>query len=173
MSVTYVMGVSGSGKSTVAQAMADTLGAVFLEGDDFHPPENVAHMAAGKPLTDAMRAPWLDRLSAAAREAAKSADVVVSCSGLKAAYRARLAGPGVVMVMLTGDAATLRDRMEARTEHYMPAALLESQLDTLELPGPEETGVVCVDTDAPREKVLKRALSARATLLRAPAQPRK
>ncbi|MGC8202758.1 gluconokinase [Aliiroseovarius sp. PTFE2010] len=173
MTITYVMGVSGVGKSTVAKAMARQLGARLLEGDDYHPAENIARMSAGKPLTDAMRVPWLATVRAAAEQAAARGDVVVACSGLKAAYRALLAGPDVVMVMLTGDAQTIRARMAARTDHYMPGALLDSQLATLELPEAGEPGVICVDADAPPDKVLQRAMSARATLLRTRAQPRK
>ena len=173
MSITYVMGVSGSGKSTVASAMARALGAQMLEGDDFHPPQNVAHMAAGQPLTDAMRKPWLAALRAAAEKAAGKGDVIVSCSGLKAAYRAQLASPDVVMVMLTGAPATLQARMTAREGHFMPTSLLTSQLDTLELPGPSEPAVARIDIDAPPDTVLQRALNARETLLHAAAQARK
>ncbi len=137
--VFVVMGVSGSGKSTVAAALAEHLGCDFAEGDALHPPENVAKMAAGEPLTDADRWPWLDTVAAwlNARVAAGQSGVV-SCSALKRIYRDRLRGDRVVFVYLRGDRATIAARLADRTDHFMPAALLDSQFATLESPSADE-----------------------------------
>lgn len=133
-----VMGVSGTGKSTVGAALADALGVPFVEGDDLHPAANVAKMAAGIPLTDADRAPWLDAVAAALDR-----PVVVACSALKRRYRDRLreAAPGLALVYLHGTAELLAARMEGREGHFMPTALLQSQLDTLEEPAPDEDAI--------------------------------
>jgi carbohydrate kinase (thermoresistant glucokinase family) len=141
-----VMGVSGSGKSTLGRMIAARLGIEFLDGDDFHSAENVAKMAAGTPLTDDDRAPWLDRLAGilAARRAEGKA-IVLACSSLRRRYRDRLrAGSPLVFVYIAGDASVFGPRMAAREGHFMPAALLESQLRTLEPPGPDED-VITID----------------------------
>jgi carbohydrate kinase (thermoresistant glucokinase family) len=134
--IALVMGVSGSGKTTVGKALAKRLGWRFVEGDDFHPPQNVAKMASGRPLDDADRWPWFDRIVAemkrlnAAREHA-----VIACSALKAAYRERLAeGGDMRLVYLKGDAATIAARLAHRSGHFMPPSLLPSQLATLQEP---------------------------------------
>jgi len=137
--IIVLMGVSGCGKSVVGAALARALGVVFVEGDEFQPPENVAKMASGVPLTDGDRAPWLDRV---AREIAalhaSGSDAVVACSALRAAYRERLASrvpPGTVrFVHLAGDRETIAARLAARRHRYMPASLLASQFATLEPP---------------------------------------
>lgn len=131
-----VMGVSGSGKTTVGAALADALGLRFVDGDALHPVANVAKMAAGIPLDDADRAPWLDAIGAVLAEG----PVVVACSALKRAYRDRLraAAPGLQLVFLDGSPALLASRMSARPGHFMPTSLLDSQLATLERPGPDE-----------------------------------
>jgi gluconokinase len=133
-----VMGVSGTGKSTIGVALADALGIPFVEGDDLHPEANVAKMAAGIPLTDADRAPWLDRIAAEL-----GSPVVVACSALKRAYRDRLreAAPDLALVYLHGTAELLAARVEGREGHFMPTALLQSQLDTLEEPAPDEDAI--------------------------------
>jgi gluconokinase len=133
-----VMGVSGTGKSTVGVALAAALGIPFVEGDDLHPEANVAKMAAGIPLTDADRAPWLDLIAA---ELARP--VVVACSTLTRAYRDRLrqAAPDLALVYLHGTAELLAARVEGREGHFMPTALLESQLATLEVPAPDEEAI--------------------------------
>ena len=128
--IVVVMGVSGSGKSTVGRALAERMDWPFLDADDFHPAANVAKMRAGMPLTDDDRWPWLDRL---AREMAaindRSEDAVLACSALKQAYRDALARAGDVrFVFLKGDHATIAPRLAARAGHYMPASLLASQL---------------------------------------------
>ena len=131
--IAVVMGVSGSGKTTIGEALARALGWRFLDADDYHPPQNVAKMAAGQPLDDADRAPWLDRLNAMLRG---EADTVLACSALKERYRRRL-GEGVARiewVYLKGDYELIRSRLAQRRHRYMPASLLESQFAALEPP---------------------------------------
>ena len=131
-----VMGVSGAGKSTVGALLAERLGATFADGDAFHPPENVAKMAAGTPLTDEDRWPWLDRVADVLRVIeAKGGNAVLACSALKAIYRERLAHAGDVrFVHLCGDQAVIAARLALRKHKYMPASLLASQYATLEAP---------------------------------------
>ena len=130
--IVVVMGVSGCGKSTVGALLAQRLGAEFLDADEYHPPENVARMAAGMPLSDADRRPWLERLNAALRE---KKNAVLACSALKESYRKILAeGLDCRFVHLRGPIELIRERMAQRQHRYMPAALLESQFATLEAP---------------------------------------
>jgi gluconokinase len=141
-----VMGVSGCGKSTIGALLAGRLGVPFLDGDDFHPAANKEKMAAGTPLTDEDRAPWLDRIGgllAGALPAGPSGPAVVACSALKRRYRdvLRSHAPGVVFVHLAGDAGTIAGRLEARSHEFMPGTLLASQLATLEALGPDEAHV--------------------------------
>jgi gluconokinase len=138
-----VMGVSGSGKSTVAVELARELGWEFAEGDDFHPPRNVEKMRAGTPLTDEDRWPWLRDLAAWIGEHERAGrSVVVTCSALQRSYRDLLRDghPSVWFAHVTADPAVLRERVEQRTGHYMPSSLLESQLATLEPLQPDEPG---------------------------------
>jgi gluconokinase len=134
--IVIVMGVSGSGKSTVGAALAESLGWPMLDADDLHPAENVAKMAAGIALTDDDRWPWLDRIVVEVRRLAASAgNVVVACSALKQIYRDRLVQAGDVrFVHLRGTPATIAARLAARRHRYMPATLLDSQIATLEPP---------------------------------------
>lgn len=136
-----VMGVAGCGKSTIGRALASHLGSLFADGDDFHPEENVRKMRAGIPLEDADRLPWLSRLNHWLRkEAAKEGPPpVLACSALKQAYREQLATglAHLQFIYLKADMVLLSQRMEARKNHFMPRSLLESQLATLEEPGPE------------------------------------
>jgi gluconokinase len=138
--IVVVMGVSGSGKTVVGQALASALGWPFIEGDDYHPPANVAKMAAGTPLDDDDRWPWYDRLAAEmAAILAGGGNAVLACSALKQSYRDRLARvakkPGDVrFVHLKGDYDTIATRLATRQHRYMPASLLGSQLATLEDP---------------------------------------
>ena len=133
-----VMGVSASGKSAVGEQLADRLGVAYVDADDLHPQANVDKMSAGIPLDDADRWPWLDAV--AARLA--GGPVVIACSARKRAYRDRLrqAAPETVFVHLTGDRAVLEDRIADREGHFMPASLLQSQLDTLEDLSSDEAG---------------------------------
>ncbi len=135
-----VMGVSGSGKSTVSALLAAAIGAVFADGDSFHPPANVEKMRAGIPLTDADRAPWLRAIAAWLDQRTAQDPGVVACSALRRAYRDVLIGvrTDVALVYLDGDHALIAERQAARVGHYMPASLVESQFATLEPPGPDE-----------------------------------
>jgi gluconokinase len=142
-----VMGVSGSGKTTVAERLAGKLGWRFIEGDRLHPPANVEKMRQGIPLTDADRAPWLDRIGEELKRwAAEGGSGVMTCSALKRAYRdhIRLARPDVRFVYLKGSEALIKSRVAARHHEYMPASLLHSQFEALEEPSPDEL-VVTVD----------------------------
>jgi carbohydrate kinase (thermoresistant glucokinase family) len=155
-----VMGVCGCGKSSVGRRVAEALGLRYLEGDDFHPAVNVAKMASGTPLTDADRAGWLDTLADALADPAPPNGVVLSCSALKRAYRDRLrrAAPGLRIVHLHGSAELLAQRLAQRRDHYMPPALLPSQLATLEPPGADE-GALVLDIGAPLDALVAQALA--------------
>lgn len=137
-----VMGVSGSGKSTVGWLLARRLDVAFVDADGLHPPANVAKMTAGEPLTDADRLPWLRAV--AAELAAAPAGAVVACSALRRRYRdvLRDGAPGVTFVHLDGSRDVLAARLAARLDHFMPASLLDSQLATLEPLDADEAGVV-------------------------------
>ena len=159
MSVHVVaMGVSGSGKSTVAEGVVDRTGWVFAEADAFHPQANIDKMSQGIPLTDEDRWPWLHELAAwMAEHAARGEDTVITCSALKRTYRDVLradvaalgAGHRVVFAHLDGSAEVIAERLEGRQGHFMPASLLQSQIDTLEDLEPDEDGVVLDLTAAP------------------------
>lgn len=134
--ILVVMGVSGSGKSTVAKLLAEEVGGAFLEGDEFHPEENLRKMKKGIPLTDLDRAPWLEALSQAIAELPQGRQVV-SCSALKKAYRdvLRAGGRGRIrFIYLRGERPLLLERIKGRRGHFMPADLLDSQLADLEPP---------------------------------------
>jgi gluconokinase len=150
--VIVLMGVSGSGKTTVGKLLAQALGAEFAEGDAYHPPQNVEKMRRGIPLEDADRWPWLERLNVEIdRWLAAGKTVVLACSALKQSYRDVLANgrPGVRFVHLEGDKELLRRRLNRRQGHYMPASLLDSQLAALE---PPADGVT-VDVDGMPEAI--------------------
>ena len=146
--VFVVMGVAGSGKSTLGRQLAASFGCSFFDADDFHPAANVARMAAGLPLDDALRGPWLARLRALlAGHLARGAPAVLACSALKRAYREQLSGGDarVVFIFLDGSYELVRARLAARSGHFMPEGLLRSQFATLEPPGPDEALVVGID----------------------------
>ncbi|SER70946.1 gluconate kinase, SKI family [Tranquillimonas rosea] len=149
-----VTGICGSGKSTIAQHLAHRLGAAFVEGDDHHPPENVKAMSSGTPLSDEMRAPWLDALAAAATELQAVGDVVITCSALKRRYRDRLARDlnNIVLVHLTAPRPVIEERMSAR-EHFMPTGLIDSQIAALELPAEDERPIT-IDVSGSLEDIL-------------------
>lgn len=169
--VAVVMGVAGTGKSTVGELLADELGVPYAEADAFHPPANIAKMSAGAPLGDRDREPWLDAIGAWAAEHA-AVGGVVSCSALKRAYRDRLrvAAPGVFFVHLTGDRSLIAARLEQRRDHFMPSALLDSQFATLEPLQPDEGGVAVPVTDDPRT-IAAQAAAALRRLSAAPSTP--
>lgn len=150
--IIVMMGVSGSGKTTIARGVAERLGWKLVEGDSFHPPANVAKMAAGTPLTDEDRWPWL-RAIAHEIDAmrAQGVSAVVACSALKRAYRAILLGdrPDVMLVYLQGSQQLIAGRLVARKGHFMPPALLDSQFATLEEPGADEHPIVVSIAPAP------------------------
>ena len=160
--IVVLMGVSGSGKSTIGAALAAALGWRLIDADDLHPPQNVARMAAGIPLTDDDRWPWLDRIVDALRRAtAEGTNVVLACSALKQRYRDRLAQAGDVhFVHLRGDPQTISARLATRHHRYMPAALLESQFATLEAPGDAIDVDITMSVDAQVAAIIE-ALSAR------------
>ena len=152
--VLVIMGVAGSGKTTVAGLLAERLGWDRQEGDELHPAANVAKMASGQPLTDDDRWPWLDRVAAWIDDhRAQGRPGVITCSALKHEYRDRLARPGVVFVHLAGGRATIADRLDQRVGHYMPPSLLNSQFETLEPLGDDEAGIVIDAGQAPESEV--------------------
>ncbi|WP_405654893.1 gluconokinase [Streptomyces sp. RK9] len=162
--VVVVMGVAGTGKTTVGPLLAARLGVPYAEGDDFHPEANIAKMSAGTPLTDDDRWPWLDAIGAWAHGRAGLGGVV-SSSALKRSYRDRLraAAPGLVFVHLTGDRALIEERMRQRKGHFMPTALLDSQFATLQPLGADEAGVD-VDVAGTPAEIADRAADALAAL---------
>ncbi|MFE3739164.1 gluconokinase [Streptomyces sp. NPDC059134] len=158
--VVVVMGVAGTGKTTVGPLLAAALGVPYAEGDDFHPPENIAKMSAGTPLEDADRWPWLDAIGDWAHGRAELGGVV-SSSALKRAYRDRLraAAPGAVFLHLAGERPLVERRMAERKGHFMPTALLDSQYAALENLGADEAGVA-VDVSGTPEEITERAVAA-------------
>jgi len=149
--IVVVMGVAGAGKTTIGTRLAQALGWEFHDADELHPPANVAKMRAGLPLTDADRAPWLASVRALVEQLARAGrSAVLACSALRRAYRDALAVPGadVRFVHLTGDPAIIRARLAARRGHFMPPALFESQLATLEPPDEAVTVDVAAEPDA-------------------------
>jgi gluconokinase len=154
--IAVIMGVSGSGKTTIAQGVAARLGWHVLEGDKFHPPANVRKMSQGIPLEDADRLPWLEAIAAAIdRMRAQGLPAAIACSALKRKYRDILIGkrPDVVLVYLKGSSELIGQRMAKRAGHFMPPTLLASQFATLEEPEPDEHPII-VDVGAPSEAIV-------------------
>ena len=153
-----VMGVSGSGKSTIAAQLAGKLGIVYVDGDDLHPAANVAKMHSGTPLTDADRWPWLDKVAEVLIGTAESkGGVVLACSALRRSYRDRLrAGTEgrVRFIFLDVPFEVIEARLKKRVHHFMPRQLLESQFDTLERPGADEADVMTVPSERPAEEIV-------------------
>ena len=157
-----VMGVAGSGKTAVAQALALHYGFAFMDADDFHTESAKARMAAGVALSDQERAPWVDALvDALDLNAQQGRSTVLAWSGLRAAHRQRLRDSGVPLrfVFLHAPPHVIAARLAARTDHFMPPALLASQLDALQVPA-EEPEVVAVEVDRPLAEVVERAVAA-------------
>jgi gluconokinase len=155
-SVAVVMGVAGAGKTGVGERLAERLGWDFIEGDRLHPPENVAKMQSGLPLTDTDRVPWLAAIARAIDGLlARGARGIVSCSALRRDYRWRIIGEraGVRLVFLKGARELIARRLAARRGHFMPASLLDSQFATLEPPGPEENPIT-VAIDRPVDEIV-------------------
>ena len=152
-----IMGVAGCGKSSVGEALAQRLGVPYRDGDDLHTPQAVEKMRQGIPLTDEDRSPWLDRVAAVL---SSETPILVGCSALKRAYRDRIragaSGP-VQFVYLSGSRELISSRMAARTGHYMPTSLLDSQFAALEAPGPLEA--LTVDIDQPLPAIVNAILS--------------
>ena len=156
-----VMGVSGTGKTTIGQAVAEQLGAVFVEGDQFHPQANVDKMASGVPLDDDDRRPWLEALAGRIRELDEQGRAsVTGCSALRRVYRdwLRESGADLFFLHLHTDYDILLDRMSKR-EHFMPPSLLQSQFDTLEMLEPDEAGAI-VDVRIGIEEVTDASMAA-------------
>ncbi|ANW20950.1 gluconokinase [Streptomyces clavuligerus] len=158
--VVVVMGVAGTGKTTIGPLLAESLGVPYAEGDDFHPPANIAKMSSGTPLDDDDRWPWLDAIGHWAHSRAGLGGVV-SSSALKRAYRDRLraAAPGAVFLHLTGGRELIERRMSERTGHFMPTALLDSQFATLQ-PLEEDEAGHAVDVSGTPEEIAARAVAA-------------
>lgn len=162
-----IMGVAGCGKTSIGRLLAGHLGCEFLDADDYHPPENVALMRQGIPLNDEQRLPWLDRLAGLIDAAIRDRrGIVLACSALKCGYRRRLgvgvtnAGrPVVRLVHLEGDASLIRERLEQRTGHFMPASLLASQCALLERPTEDEEAITVGIAPSP-EIIVQHIISA-------------
>lgn len=148
-----IMGVSGCGKSSVGAALSARLGIPYLDGDTLHSPANIQKMQVGEALTDADRWPWLDRV---AQEFATLAPVIIGCSALRRIYRDRIragAGGPVRFAYLSGSRELIAERMAARSGHFMPASLLDSQFAALEPPGPDENAIT-VEIDQPLDRLV-------------------
>ena len=157
-----VMGVCGSGKSSIGLKVANALGAKFIDGDDLHPRANIQKMAAGNPLNDEDRAPWLERIRDAAYSLERKNELgVIVCSALKKQYRDQIreGNDSVSFLFLDGSQSLILDRMRARQGHFMREAMVQSQFDTLERPD-DEPGVFRIDIDGTFEQVVDRAVTA-------------
>ncbi len=166
--VVYLMGVSGCGKSTVGELLAENAEGLYLDGDDYHPPENKRKMGAGVPLRDKDRWPWFENIAAAVVEKSCGHSLIfVACSALKRVYRERLRdlveneiGPGsVTFAWLDGSQELIASRIDGREHEYMPASLLDSQFAAFEEPSAEE-GVIRVSIDQSPEEIVSQILRA-------------
>lgn len=160
--IAVVMGVAGAGKTTVGERLAERLGWEFIEGDRLHPPQNVAKMQSGHPLTDADRMPWLAAIAQAIDVwRAAGSRGVITCSALKRDYRRRIIGgqADVRLVYLDGSRELIGERLAARRGHFMPAALLDSQFAALEPPGPDENPIT-VSVDQPLDGIVAQIAAA-------------
>ncbi|MGD8175556.1 gluconokinase [Marinimicrobium sp. ARAG 43.8] len=159
-----VIGVAGSGKTTLAQAIAKHCNLTFLDADDFHSAEAKAHMASGQPLTDTMRVPWIERIASSLTSLAqRNESAALAFSGLKQRHREPLRHCGLTphFLFLSGDQRLIAERMSAREGHFMPPALLDSQFKSLEEPDPSrEPDVTVLDITPPPEELLQQAIAA-------------
>jgi len=155
----FITGVSGSGKTTIGQLLAQKTGYAFYDADDFHPQQNIDKMKAGEPLTDEDRWPWLDNLHHLASQKIQNESIIIACSALKQVYRKRLSNgieANCRWVFLNGSYATIQQRMQQRKDHYMPAALLQSQFDALEIPA----GAIEATIEMPPEAIVNYLIQA-------------
>ncbi|PWC12015.1 gluconate kinase [Brenneria roseae subsp. americana] len=158
-----IMGVSGCGKSSVGAAIANALGAKFIDGDDLHPRANIQKMASGHPLDDNDRAPWLERLNDAAYSLRHKNEIgLIVCSALKRRYRDRLRedNPDMIFLYMKGSFEVILERLKARAGHFMPTDLLKSQFEALEEPAADETDVIAIDIDGSFDQVVDRGIKA-------------
>ncbi|KAB7894895.1 AAA family ATPase [Rouxiella sp. S1S-2] len=158
-----LMGVSGSGKSTVGAAVARAINAKFIDGDDLHPRANIQKMASGQPLNDDDRMPWLERLSDAAYSLEhKNETGIIVCSALKRRYRdaLRKGNDGIIFLYLKGSEEVILQRLKSRAGHFFSQDMLKSQFEALEEPGEDEADVVRVNIDHQVEGVVKRCVTA-------------
>jgi gluconokinase len=158
-----LMGVSGSGKSTIGAELAHSIQAKFIDGDDLHPRANIIKMGSGQPLNDDDRQPWLERLGDAAFSLKhKNETGIIVCSALKRRYRDALrnGNEGMIFIYLKGSYDTILQRMQARAGHFMPTALLQSQFDALEEPGSDEADVIAINIDHSIDGVVERCIAA-------------
>ena len=158
-----VMGVCGSGKTSVGKALAAKFDATFIDGDDLHPRANIMKMAAGTPLNDEDRAPWLERIGDVFFSLQRrTLSGVIVCSALKKQYRdiIRKDNEGLIFVHLQGSMDTILERMAARQGHYMKKDMVQSQFDTLEVPGADEPDVVNISIEQPLDAVIADAIAA-------------
>ncbi len=156
--VIYIMGVSGSGKTTIGRQLSEKTGYPFYDADAFHTKENVAKMNAGIPLTDEDRWPWLKNIHDFVMEKIATNNIILVCSALKQVYRERLSNAmeeNCRWVFLQGDYDTILERLKSRTGHYMPAALLQSQFDALEVPA----NALRIDIKQPPENIIGQIIS--------------
>lgn len=155
-----LMGISGSGKTVLAERLAARLGVPYAEADEFHPPANIAKMSSGTPLTDEDRWPWLESMRAWMDLEANSGGTVSTCSALKRSYRDLLRGAAgrVVFLHVLAEPGVITERMQARTDHFMPASLLPSQLATLEVLAEDEDGRV-LENSGSVDELVERALA--------------
>lgn len=156
--IVVLMGVAGAGKTTIGRLLAEALGCPFLDGDSLHPPANIRKMAAGIPLTDADRAPWLTAIQSHLEEAFRQGhNLVVACSALKQQYRELLSSRvPVIWVYLKGNEEVIRSRLEHRHEHFMKAKMLASQLADLE----EPSSAIVIDVSPPPSGIVEQILTA-------------